>query len=121
MARILDTHMMVLEDEAVVGETIKKIRSERRNAESVSAIGMQLTTIIEQVQSVSPEFVHVNDAMGQQSAQAKHIREHMLVLSEEMQATTESIKESFSAINHLNEAVEDLQREMSHIVDFAAT
>ena len=121
----LDIEQMVIDMRTAVSSGVmemeKFIAEVRQNAESVSAIGMQLTTIIEQVQSVSPEFVQVNDAMGQQSSQAKQIREHMLVLSEEMQATTESIKESFSAINHLNEAVEDLQREMSHIVDFTAT
>jgi len=121
----LDIEQMVHDMRAAVSSGVmemdKFIAEVRRNAESVSAIGMQLTTIIEQVQSVSPEFVQVNDAMGQQSAQAKHIRDHMLALSEEMQATTESIKESFSAITHLNEAVEDLQRKMSHIADFRAT
>lgn len=57
--------------------------------------------------------------MSQQSVQANHIRDNMLMLSEEMQATTESVKESFLAITQLNEAVEHLQQEMSHFSDFA--
>jgi methyl-accepting chemotaxis protein len=121
----LDIEQMVQDMRTAVSSGVmemdKFIAEIRQSVENVGTISMQLAQIIEHVQGLSPEFAGINDAMGQQSAQANHIRDNMLMLSEEMQATTESVKESFSAITQLNEAVEGLQQEMSRFSDFAVT
>jgi methyl-accepting chemotaxis protein WspA len=119
----LDIEQMVQDMRTAVSSGVmemdKFIAEIRQSTENVGAISLQLAQIIEQVQGLSPEFGEVNEAMGQQSAQANHIRDHMLTLSEEMQSTTESVKKSFSAITQLKEGVEALQQEMSHFSDLS--
>ena len=76
-------------------------------------ISTQLAKIIEQVQALSPSFENVNVSMAQQSKNATEINTAIVNLSEEMQQTMESLHESYTAIEQLNEAARGLQDEVS--------
>ncbi len=113
----LDIDQMVQEMQSAVSagvmEMDKFITEVRRNAEDVGKISAQLTRIIEQVQALSPGFEEVNVAMGHQSENAQDISTAMVNLSEDLGQTLESLRETYSAIEQLNEAAKGLQDEVS--------
>ena len=113
----LDIDHMVQEMRSAVSagvmEMDKFIAEVNRSAEDVGKISSQLTRIIEQVQSLSPSFEDVNVSMGLQSENARKINSSIANLSEDMHTTAESLRESFSAIEQLNEAARSLQDEVS--------
>lgn len=90
-------------------EMDKFIGEVKRSAEDVGEISDHLGRIIERVQALSPRFEDVNAAMGQQSKNAQKINSSMANLSEEMQRTMASLRETYSAIEQLNEAARGLQ------------
>ncbi len=98
---------------AGVTEMDKFIADVRQSAEDVGEISMQLTRIIAQVQALAPNFEEVNMAMGEQSENAQKISAAVAYLSEEMWQTKESLHETYSVIEQLNEAAESLQNEVS--------
>jgi methyl-accepting chemotaxis protein len=113
----LDIEQMVQEMQSAVSagvmEMDKFIGEVKRSAEDVGRISTQLARIIEQVQALSPSFENVNVSMAQQSNNATEINTAIVNLSEEMQQTMESLHESYSAIEQLNEAARGLQDEVS--------
>jgi len=113
----LDIDQMVQEMQSAVSagvmEMDKFIAEVNRSAEDVGRISTQLARIIEQVQTLSPNFESVNVAMGQQSENAHRINQSMVHLSEEMQQTMDSLRETYAAIEQLNEAARGLQEEVS--------
>jgi methyl-accepting chemotaxis protein WspA len=113
----LDIEQMVQEMQSAVSagvmEMDKFIAEVRHSVEDVEKISLQLTRIIEQVQALSPSFEDVNEAMQFQSGSAQAINKAMLHLSEEMQQTRDSLHETYSAIEQLNEAARSLQDEVS--------
>jgi len=113
----LDIDQMVQEMQSAVSagvmEMDKFIAEVNRSAEDVGKISVQLARIIEQVQTLSPNFETVNVAMGQQSENAQKINQSMAHLSEEMQETMDSLRETYAAIEQLNEAARGLQDEVS--------
>jgi len=113
----LDIDQMVQEMQSAVSagvmEMDKFIAEVNRSAEDVGRISVQLARIIDQVQTLSPNFENVNVAMGHQSENARKINESIANLSEEIQMVTESLRESFSAIDQLNDAARGLQKEVS--------
>jgi len=112
----LDIEQMVQEMQSAVSagvmEMDKFIGEVKRSAEDVGRISTQLAKIIEQVQALSPSFENVNVSMAQQSKNATEINTAIVNLSEEMQQTMESLHESYSAIEQLNEAARGLQDEV---------
>jgi len=112
----LDIEQMVQEMQSAVSagvmEMDKFIGEVKRSAEDVGRISTQLAKIIEQVQALSPSFENVNVSMAQQSNNATEINTSIVNLSEEMQQTMESLHESYSAIEQLNEAARGLQDEV---------
>jgi len=112
----LDIEQMVQEMQSAVSagvmEMDKFIGEVKRSAEDVGRISTQLAKIIEQVQALSPSFENVNVSMAQQSNNATEINTAIVNLSEEMQQTMESLHESYSAIEQLNEAARGLQDEV---------
>ncbi|MBT3258468.1 MAG: methyl-accepting chemotaxis protein [Deltaproteobacteria bacterium] len=112
----LDIEQMVQEMQSAVSagvmEMDKFIGEVKRSAEDVGRISTQLARIIEQVQALSPSFENVNVSMAQQSHNATEINTAIVNLSEEMQQTMESLHESYSAIEQLNEAARGLQDEV---------
>ncbi|MFO7599204.1 MAG: methyl-accepting chemotaxis protein [Candidatus Desulfacyla sp.] len=113
----LDIDQMVQEMQSAVSagvmEMDKFIAEVNRSAEDVGRISVQLARIIEQVQTLSPNFENVNVAMGQQSENAQKINQSMAHLSEEMKETMDSLRETYAAIEQLNEAARGLQDEVS--------
>ncbi len=113
----LDIEQMVQEMQSAVSAGVMEMDSfiaeVQRSAENVGKISTQLTRIIQQVQALSPSFEGVNESMQFQSESAQKINASMLNLSEEMQQTVESLRESFMAIEQLNDAARGLQDEVS--------
>ena len=113
----LDIERMVQEMQSVVAagvmEMDKFFAEMHYGVQDVNAISTQLTRIIEQVQLLSPNFENVNGAMGNQSQKAGKIETAIIRLSEDMDHTMESLRETYSAIEQLNKAVQDLQEEVS--------
>jgi len=113
----LDIDQMVQEMQSAVSagvmEMDKFIAEVNHSAEDVGRISLQLARIIEQVQALSPSFENVNVSMGQQSENAQKINLSMANLSEEMQQTMDSLRETYGAIEQLNEAARGLQDEVS--------
>ena len=91
----------------------KFIGEVKRSSEDVGKISGQLARIIEQVQALSPSFENVNVGMVQQSGNAQTINGSMVTLSEEMRETLDSLSETYSAIEQLNEAAKGLHDEVS--------
>jgi methyl-accepting chemotaxis protein WspA len=113
----LDIDQMVQEMQSAVSAGVMEmdafITEVQRSAENVGKISMQLSRIIEQVQGLSPSFEGVNESMQFQSGKAQQINNSMVNLSEEMRQTAESLRESFLAIEQLNDAAAGLQDEVS--------
>ena len=113
----LDIEQMVQEMQSAVSagvmEMDKFIGEVKRSSEDVGKISGQLARIIEQVQALSPSFENVNVGMVQQSGNAQTINSSMVTLSEEMRETLDSLSETYSAIEQLNEAAKGLHDEVS--------
>lgn len=113
----LDIDQMVQEMQSAVSAGVMEmdafIAEVQKSSENVGKISTQLTRIIEQVKALSPSFEGVNESMQYQSGNAQHINDSMMNLSEEMQQTVESLRESFLAIEQLNDAARGLQDEVS--------
>jgi len=113
----LDIEQMVQEMQSAVSAGVMEmdafITEVQRSAENVGKISTQLSKIIEQVQALSPSFEGVNESMQMQAGNAQQINTSMMNLSEEMQQTVESLRESFMAIEQLNDAARGLQEEVS--------
>jgi len=113
----LDIEQMVQEMHGAVSagvmEMDKFIGEVKRSSEDVGKISGQLARIIEQVQALSPSFENVNVGMVQQSGNAQTINSSMVTLSEEMRETLDSLSETYSAIEQLNEAAKGLHDEVS--------
>jgi methyl-accepting chemotaxis protein WspA len=80
-------------------EMDKFITEVRNNADDVFRIGGKLTLIIQKVQTLSPRFDELNGVMTQ--------------LASETLETRESLHETFSAIEQLNEAAQELKTAVS--------
>lgn len=113
----LDIDRMVKEMQSAVSSGVmemdKFIAEVRQSVADVAHISEQLARIIEQVQVLSPRFEDVNLSMEQQSDHAQSITAAMMHLNDEMQETSDSLNESFTAIEQLNEAVHILKNEVS--------
>ncbi len=113
----LDIEQMVQDMQSTVstgvGEIERFITDVRQGTEDVEKIGTQLTQIIEQVQALAPNFEQVNSGMEHQAENAERINMAIVHLSEEMEQTRNSVHETYSAIELLNEAAQGLQSEVS--------
>lgn len=89
------------------------IKEVRHSAEDVARISEQLDRIIEQVKVLSPNFDQVTQSMQSQTGRARGISRAVGQLTEEMTQTAEGLKESFEAIEQLNDAARGLQDEVS--------
>ncbi len=81
----------------------------RRGSEAVGQVTVQLTEIIQQVQTLIPSFESVNEGVQSQSVSAQQISEALAQLSDAAQQTAESLRQSNSAIEQLNDAARGLQ------------
>jgi len=79
------------------------------SADEVRQVGGQLTQIIDQVQTLSPRFVAVNEGMQTQALAAGQISDSMTQLNETAQQTAESLRQSGQSILQLKDATQRLQ------------
>ncbi len=109
----LDIEQMVKEMQSAVSAGVMSVdkfsREVRQSVEDVRKIGAQLAQIIEQVQALSPRFESVQQGMHFQSEGAEQIKHAMVQLSESAQQTVESLRQSNTAIDRLNDAAHGLQ------------
>ncbi len=108
-----DIEQMVKEMQSAVTAgvmSVEKFTEEvRRSVDEVSLISGQLTQIINQVQALTPRFESVHEGMQFQSQGAEQIKQAIVLLSESAQQTVESLRQSHSSIDHLNDAARLLQ------------
>ncbi len=113
----LDIESMVHEMQAAVSsgmmEMEKFIAEVRQSAGSVGKVSAQLTRIIEQVQALAPSFELVKVSIGQQSENAQNINTTVFSLSEELKETRGALRETYAAIEQLNDVARELQSEVS--------
>jgi len=81
----------------------------RRGVEASRQVSQQLTEIIAQVQTFTPNFEVVNDGMQTQAEGAQQISQSLSQLGAAVQQTAESLVQSNQAIEQLNEASHQLQ------------
>jgi len=109
----LDIEQMVQEMQSAVSAgvmSVEKFSNEVKNSvEDVRQVGAQLAQIIDQVQTLTPRFEIVHEGMQMQSEGAEQIKHAMIQLSESSQQTVESLRQSNSAIDRLNDAAHGLQ------------
>jgi methyl-accepting chemotaxis protein len=108
-----DIEQMVKEMQSAVTAgvmSVEKFTEEvRRSVDEVSLISGQLTQIINQVQALTPRFESVHEGMQFQSQGAEQIKQAIVSLSESAQQTVDSLRQSHSSIDHLNDAARMLQ------------
>ncbi|MEL6778387.1 MAG: methyl-accepting chemotaxis protein [Cyanobacteria bacterium J06597_16] len=98
---------------AGVMEMDKFTQDVNNNAQSIGQISEQMAQIINQVQSLVPEFETVNDGMLAQSASAHQIRAAMEQLRETSSQTTDSVKDTHQVIVQLSKVASDLQSQVA--------
>ncbi len=113
----LDIEQMVKEVQTAVSAgvmSVDKFSKEVQNsAEVVRDVGHDLTQIIEQVQALTPRFESVHEGMQFQAQGAEQIKQAIVQLSSAAQQTVESLNQSSSSIDHLNDAAYGLQQGVS--------
>lgn len=81
--------------------------------EDVGTISHQIAEVIEQVQSITPQFELVSQRMEEQAGSAQHIREAMEKLSEGSSQTADSLHDTNLVLERLDNASQGLQNEIS--------
>ena len=76
-------------------------------------MGGQLTEIIQQVQTLTPNFDAVNQGMQSQAEGARNISDALAQLGAAAQQTVEALAQSNQAIEQLNDASRGLQTGVS--------
>ncbi|HXC24811.1 MAG TPA: methyl-accepting chemotaxis protein [Gemmatimonadaceae bacterium] len=85
----------------------------RRGVEASGQVGEQLSEIIHQVQTLTPNFEIVNAGMQSQAEGAQQISDALTQLGAAAKQTAESLLQSNQAIDQLNEAARSLQSGVS--------
>ncbi|MES3024372.1 MAG: methyl-accepting chemotaxis protein [Pseudomonadota bacterium] len=88
----------------------------RRSVGEVRQVGEQLTTVMDQVQKLAPQFDLVLQGMQSQAVGAAQISNTMMQLNDATQQTVESLKATSEAVHQLQYAASDLQ---SSVATFA--
>lgn len=76
-------------------------------------IGLRFAEIIQQVQSLLPQFDTVHEGMRSQSAGARQIRDAMVSLSESVRVSAQALEETRAATHRLEGAIAELRSEIS--------
>ena len=101
-----------------VMEMDKFIMAVKQSAGDVDLIGDQVTRIIDHVQTLSPNYDRINETVQLQSINARDIGKAMEQLSGEIGQITETLHNTYAAIELLGTAEKRLQQEVSR---FGAT
>ncbi|RZI76443.1 MAG: methyl-accepting chemotaxis protein [Pseudomonas sp.] len=75
----------------------------RRGRTDVQEIGIKLSHVIAEVQTLAPQFEIVSEGMQAQALGAEQISEALVQLTDATQQTVESLRQSSSAIDDLNQ------------------
>ncbi|GAB3629607.1 methyl-accepting chemotaxis sensory transducer [Pandoraea terrae] len=101
-----DIELMIKEIQSAVSAGVmgmdKFAEEVRRGMVEMQQVGLQLSQIIEQVQTLPPRFQVVNEGMQAQATGAEQINQALVQLSEAAQQTVESLQQSSQAIDELN-------------------
>jgi methyl-accepting chemotaxis protein WspA len=81
----------------------------RRSVGEVRQVGEQLTSMMDQVQKLAPQFDLVLQGMQSQAIGASQISNTMMQLNDATQQTVESLKATSEAVHQLQYAASDLQ------------
>ncbi|NOY62019.1 MAG: methyl-accepting chemotaxis protein [Gammaproteobacteria bacterium] len=112
-----DIEQMVKEMQSAVSAgvmSVDKFSKEVQNSvDVVRQVGTELKQIIAQVQALTPRFESVHEGMQFQAQGAEQIKQAIVQLSEAAQQTVESLGQSNSAIERLNDAAHGLQTGVS--------
>ena len=104
----LDIEKMVKEMKTAVSSgvmSMDKFSDQVRQAvDAVKKVGMQLATIIDQVQEVTPQYEVVRQGMQAQSQSAQQISDSMTQLSDTTNQTATALRETNRSIEQLDEA-----------------
>ncbi|MDF5718822.1 MAG: methyl-accepting chemotaxis protein [Rhizonema sp. NSF051] len=113
----LEIKKMVNETQLAVSDGVIEIESFLakvcQGVADISKISTDFTKIIEQVQALSPNFEAVSMAMQNQSENTKKINDSMLDLGQGMQQIKNTLWETYSVIEQLNEGAIALQERVS--------
>ncbi len=112
----VDIEQMIKEMQSAVStgvmEMDKFAREVRQGVADVGKITVQVGQVIEQVQDLTPRFDAVNQGMEMQFQGAQQISEAMIQLSNASTQTADSLQEINRVIDHLNQAEQNLRREV---------
>jgi methyl-accepting chemotaxis protein WspA len=112
-----DIEQMVKEIQSAVAAGVmgmdKFSEEVRRGMTDVQQVGGQLSQIIQQVQTLAPRFVMVNEGMQTQATGADQITQALAQLSEAAQQTAESLRQSTQAIDDLTYTANGLRTGVS--------
>jgi len=81
----------------------------RRSVGEVRQVGEQLSSVMDQVQKLAPQFDLVLQGMQSQAVGASQISETMMQLNDATQQTVDSLKATSEAVHQLQYAASDLQ------------
>jgi len=113
----LEIEQMVKEMQSAVSTGVMEMDKFHKEVTStvgdVGNISRQIAQVIEQVQSVTPQFEWVSKRMEEQSRSARHIREAMEQLSEGSENTAYSLRDTNHVLEKLDDAAQVLQSEIS--------
>jgi methyl-accepting chemotaxis protein WspA len=85
----------------------------RRSVGEVRQVGEQLSSVMDQVQKLAPQFDLVLQGMQSQAVGASQISDTMMQLNDATQQTVESLKATSEAVHQLQYAASDLQASVS--------
>jgi len=113
----LDIEQMVKEMKSAVSAGVMEMdkfsEEVRRDVGDVRNIGGRLTQIIEQVQTLLPQFEMVHEGVQGQAEGASQISDSMVQLTDAVEQTTRSLNETNSVVIELNDSARELQKEVS--------
>jgi methyl-accepting chemotaxis protein WspA len=76
-------------------------------------ISLRFGEIIQEVQTLLPQFDAVHEGMRSQSAGAKEIRDAMVTLTESVRVSAHALEQTTSATHRLEGAIDELRNEIA--------
>jgi methyl-accepting chemotaxis protein WspA len=108
-----DIELMVKDIQSAVSAGVmgmdKFTEEVRRGIHEVQQVGVNLSEIIHQVQTLAPRFEVVNEGMQAQATGAEQITQALMQLGDAAQLTVDSLRQSSDAVSGLNDAVAGLR------------
>lgn len=98
---------------AGVMEMDKFSQEVNQSVENIDEVGLKLSEIIQQVQTITPRFEKVNLGMENQAESALQISEAMMQLSEVSSQTAQALKDINDSLSGLKIASYDLRQQIS--------